>query len=1079
MRIVIVKSRRGGYHKGIRISDFLIINKHKNMKKYFVFALIIGILILPRLSSALTSEEIQAQINALMAQIKQLQEQLSQMQSTTVQWCHTFNVNLKVGDSGNEVYNLQTALEKEGFGAGDTMFAQEKQQSSFGEYTAAAVSGFQQKYKDEILAPLGLQYGTGFVGKATRAKLNKLYGCGIIQPPPPSIPPSCIQVITPALNPNTNECKDFPTPCDVPSGWKEIDKCPVSCGTLVLCIPEYIPYDTGEKDSNSCPIKKCIPRESNQPPTISGVSGPTALKVREIGTWKVKASDLEQGTLSYSVRWGDENTTGLYSAAQKSLGYTQTAEFTHSYAAAGTYNPTFIVTDDHGLSVKTSISVQVGEIIAPSITVLSPNGGESWISSTKQTIKWQDNTTPLPECPAGAYCTQNIQALKTYDVNLATYSPSCPAGMACANNVSAVYKIAQNISTNYYNWTVGVIKGLYDALAPAGSYTVQVCQSGTNICDSSDSYFKITDSTQSSITVLSPNGGESWQIGKSYDIKWNSTGNIEKVSISYLKGDISTMIGSVPNTGSYTWAIPTNLILGNDYKIRIVYAVYAEFNSIYVKGDSDSPFSIAAAGTNLPDLIISDFTWAPSSPKSNENITLQVKVKNIGLVSAQNFSVSNLWDSSGKEINIPNLAPGAETIVQGTIGGLTIPGPNALSMYIDTQNKIVESNENNNNLSKTISVSPTYKGEGIFTLKHWDTLQLNNGLILHADGSNVTEILPYKVRFNVYDSGDGYKLIGTSLGLNIGDTYALSLPSKTLQVKVGAINVGSPGNANWSVNLTVSSASVTPSITVLSPNGGESWQVGSTQTIRWSSSNVSRVSLDLVNSSGGLVVKNLVNIIGNPGSASWIIPTYIQPGQYWMRVGTCSDSTASCVTTGSIDPVTIYDQGDSPFSIAAATSSGGGGGGGIACNSDGTDSSNICRSSCGASNYCSGRYPINKYTLYNGNPYADPNVCSSGSNNPLICACQTPGTLPYFDDQCSSGCQPQDRSNVCKYYSSNPNLCTADSQCAEKTAGASGCTSTCKYSVSSQAPATNQAASILDSIQETLNKIAEAIKLLK
>ncbi|MDP3918198.1 MAG: hypothetical protein Q8Q30_03430 [Candidatus Woesebacteria bacterium] len=38
-------------------------------------------------------------------------------------------------------------------------------------------------------------------------------------------PPVCIQVITPAKNPKTGECKEFPTPCDVPAGWEKVNKC--------------------------------------------------------------------------------------------------------------------------------------------------------------------------------------------------------------------------------------------------------------------------------------------------------------------------------------------------------------------------------------------------------------------------------------------------------------------------------------------------------------------------------------------------------------------------------------------------------------------------------------------------------------------------------------------------------------------------------------------------------------------------------------------------------------------------------------------------------------------------------------
>jgi hypothetical protein len=40
-----------------------------------------------------------------------------------------------------------------------------------------------------------------------------------------SPPVACIQVLAPARNPLTGECRIFPTPCDVPAGWQTVSSC--------------------------------------------------------------------------------------------------------------------------------------------------------------------------------------------------------------------------------------------------------------------------------------------------------------------------------------------------------------------------------------------------------------------------------------------------------------------------------------------------------------------------------------------------------------------------------------------------------------------------------------------------------------------------------------------------------------------------------------------------------------------------------------------------------------------------------------------------------------------------------------
>src|SRR3989344_278919 len=154
-------------------SYLLLLNKivHMNMNK-FIMSLLVVAVVLPTGVFAQTSTadqiaKLQAQIVALTAQLKALQ---SNQEATS--WCHDFNINMGIGHKGDEVTALRIALSNEGLfpdmGGGE---------DNFQEFMASFVTGFQEKYRAEILIPNGLKYGTGFVGKSTRAKLNTLYGC--------------------------------------------------------------------------------------------------------------------------------------------------------------------------------------------------------------------------------------------------------------------------------------------------------------------------------------------------------------------------------------------------------------------------------------------------------------------------------------------------------------------------------------------------------------------------------------------------------------------------------------------------------------------------------------------------------------------------------------------------------------------------------------------------------------------------------------------------------------------------------------------------------------------------------------
>jgi peptidoglycan hydrolase-like protein with peptidoglycan-binding domain len=89
-----------------------------------------------------------------------------------------FEKELKEGDQGIDVLNLQKVLNKEedtkitdtgpGSPGQETML--------FGPATSAALKKFQEKYKEEILTPQDLEESTGIVDTLTREKLNEITG---------------------------------------------------------------------------------------------------------------------------------------------------------------------------------------------------------------------------------------------------------------------------------------------------------------------------------------------------------------------------------------------------------------------------------------------------------------------------------------------------------------------------------------------------------------------------------------------------------------------------------------------------------------------------------------------------------------------------------------------------------------------------------------------------------------------------------------------------------------------------------------------------------------------------------------
>jgi hypothetical protein len=136
----------------------------------------------------------------------------------------------------------------------------------------------------------------------------------------------------------------------------------------------------------------------------------------------------------------------------------------------------------------------------------------------------------------------------------------------------------------------------------------------------------------------------------------------------------------------------------------------------------------------------------------------------------------------------------------------------------------------------------------------------------------------------------------------------------------GTVTESNESNNTFCETVTVTPPSAAPSITVLSPNGGEVWHVGETHTITWSTSNLPadttvglQLSYQLTN--GATYEDVIASYLNGTGSYQWTIPSKYGTGMnsnaFKMRAILYGPSIA-----GTNGP---QDYSNAPFTIALPT----------------------------------------------------------------------------------------------------------------------------------------------------------------
>ncbi len=288
----------------------------------------------------------------------------------------------------------------------------------------------------------------------------------------------------------------------------------------------------------------------------------------------------------------------------------------------------------------------------PTITIKSPNGGETLIGGTTYTVKWQSsitldsvdieyfNGTQWEEIiagteddgsydwivPSGVSTTGARLWIKGFhtagnpvDFTDSTFTILPPGGAAVINILTpnggeiligkTTYVIRwqssiafDRVDIEYYNGTQWVVivdgtqdDGSYEWIVPNISTNqsrirIQGWSSTENPADYSDGIFTIIPGPSGKITLISPNGGESWEKSSTQNITWTSSGEVGNVKISYSTDggfNWTMLVSSTTNDGTYAWLLPG--INANNCLVKITDVTNALISDI-----SNSKFSIGS-----------------------------------------------------------------------------------------------------------------------------------------------------------------------------------------------------------------------------------------------------------------------------------------------------------------------------------------------------------------------------------------------------------------------------------------------------------------------------------------------------
>ncbi len=484
---------------------------------------------------------------------------LLQLRDNSGAWCYTFNTNLSIGTINSEVQFLRTALEKEGF-----VVNERGDFNYYGESTASAVSGFQEKYRSQILTPLGLANPTGYFGPATRAVMNRLYGCDKDQTDRTNRPPPA----TPSLTVTAPAGGSYAVGASVPVAWTSAN---ISSGTLVnlylfdannspnVGAPGLV--NTANDGSATLTLRSDAPAGQYRVRITATVNGQT---ITGYSNWFNVTSTAP--TVTYTLTTNRQGATGAVSPSginSYSAGAVVTltafpfegySTFTGwSGSITGTTNPITITMNGNKTVTANFTAVSAPPPATLSLTVSSPITNSTWSPTNSPVVSW--TTVGVPD---------------SQDVLIELLTPS---GGSVPGFTS---RSVRNDQRPTFNLLTG-------SAVASGSYYFRLSTvvNGQTISASSG-VFQFTGASQTTppppdatpaITITAPVSGATWRSNVSNNFTWTYSGFTASapanIQIYTSTGAFYRNYNTGITVGDRSFTIPANTFTAGSYYFNI------------------------------------------------------------------------------------------------------------------------------------------------------------------------------------------------------------------------------------------------------------------------------------------------------------------------------------------------------------------------------------------------------------------------------------------------------------------------------------------------------------------------------